>query len=339
MNDAWQSFLQEHGARIESGLVADFGDAGSERHAARGQSIVADLSHLAILEFSGEDAASFLHGQLTCDVNAIAPGSAAFGGYCTPKGRLLASFLLVRHARGYLMLHSRTITAALHKRLGMFVLRSKVAIREVSGEWVLLGLSGPEAPKQLVALHGQGRGLQADGSVAVEIPSRRIVLILPLAVAQNTWNRLRSSLRPVGTGCWQWLDIREGIPLVTAATQDQLVPQMANLELIGAVSFAKGCYPGQEVVARSQYLGKGVKRRLYFASLADSARPAAGDELFSDDLGAQASGLVVNAQAAPEGGYDLLVATPTASKENSVVRWKSPDGPALRFGALPYPVE
>ena len=92
MNDVWQSFLEEHGARMESGLAADFGDAGSERQAARGQSIVADLSHLAILEFSGEDAASFLHGQLTCDVNAIAPGSAAFGGYCTPKGRLLAGY-------------------------------------------------------------------------------------------------------------------------------------------------------------------------------------------------------------------------------------------------------
>jgi folate-binding protein YgfZ len=146
-------------------------------------------------------------------------------------------------------------------------------------------------------------------------------------------------LRPAGAACWEWLDIREGIPLITQATQNQLVPQMANLELIGAVSFSKGCYTGQEVVARSQYLGKGVKRRMYLARLDGSTPPSAGDELFSDDLGAQASGLVVNAQPAPDGGHDLLVMTPTSSKEGSVVRWKSPDGPALEFGSLPYLVE
>lgn len=340
MNVVWQAFLKNHGARIESGQVEDFGDPAAEQRAARAGSVVADLSHLGVLEFSGEDAEAFLQGQLSCDVKALQPGGAAFGAYCSPKGRILASFLLVRAERAWLMLPSRTLTASLQKRLQMFVLRSKVVLRDRSEDVVRLGLSGTQALAALRQLRGESfrPGLQQEGSVAVEIPPERVVLLLSLEQAQRDWPRLRSVLQPVGTDRWEWLDIRSGIPLITETTRDQLVPQMANLELIGGVSFSKGCYPGQEIVARSQYLGK-VKRRMYLASIREAdAHPAAGDELFSDDLGGQASGLVVNAQASPEGGYDLLAVTQSRSKEASVVKLKSPTGPALRFGTLPYEV-
>jgi hypothetical protein len=134
---------------------------------------------------------------------------------------------------------------------------------------------------------------------------------------------------------WRWLDIRGGLPLVTAATQDQFIPQMANLELIGGVSFEKGCYTGQEVVARAQHLGS-VKRRMFLANVPVAAQ--AGDALYSDDLGEQASGMVVNAEASPDGGYDLLAVVQAASRERSTVHLGAPDGAILRFLPLPYAV-
>src|SRR5262249_876702 len=134
---------------------------------------------------------------------------------------------------------------------------------------------------------------------------------------------------------WRWLDIRAGLPLVTAATQDQLVPQMANLELLGGGSFDKGCYTGHEIVARAH-----PPHRLQPRMFPDTAPVAAraGAALFSDDLGAPASGLVVNAEPSPEGGYDLLAVVQVASRERSTVHLGALDGPALRFLALPYAV-
>ena len=134
-----------------------------------------------------------------------------------------------------------------------------------------------------------------------------------------------------GPRAWRWLDIRNGLPWITAATQDRLVPQMANLELLGGVSFDKGCYTGQEVVARTQHLGK-VKRRMFLANVAAPA--VAGDELYSEDLGDQASGVVVNAEASPDGGCDMLAAVHSSSRESSPVRLKSLAGPAVRFHPL-----
>ena len=168
-----------------------------------------------------------------------------------------------------------------------------------------------------------------------EIAGGRVLLLVPLAAAAATLTNLSARFKPVGSGAWQWIDISLGIPLITAATQDQLIPQMANLEIIGGVSFKKGCYTGQEIVARTQYLGK-VKRRMFRAHLQVEAAP--GDALYSDDLGAQASGLVLNVQAAPDGGYDLLAVAQLASRESSTVRLKAPDGPALRFDPLPYEI-
>ena len=147
--------------------------------------------------------------------------------------------------------------------------------------------------------------------------------------------KLVAELKPVGTPCWEWLDIRAGIPWITAATQEQFIPQMANLELIGGVNFKKGCYPGQEIVARTQYLGK-VKRRMFLANVNAAALPIAGDPLFSTDPAAQESGMIVNAQSAPDGGYDVLAVLQTSSVEAGAVHLKAPDGPPLQFLALPY---
>ena len=137
--------------------------------------------------------------------------------------------------------------------------------------------------------------------------------------------------------CWDWLSIRAGIPFILPATQEQFVPQMVNFELIDGVSFKKGCYPGQEIVARMQYLGK-LKRRMYLAHIDGNEAPQPGDELFSADMEGQASGMIVNAALAPDSGYDVLAVVQTSSQETQTVHWKSLQGAALEFLSLPYPL-
>ena len=323
MNPTWQSFLLEQGARIEAGVVADFGSGVDELRAAAESGVVADLSHLAVLQFSGADAEAFLQGQVTCDVKAVQPERVTLGAYCTPKGRMLADFYLARHRDGLRMMLLRELAVPIQKRLKMFVLRSKVEIADVSEQCVLIGTSGPQARRE---------------PDAIEVPGARFLHTRNPAEAIALWSSLASELKPVGASCWQWLDIRAGIPFIGASTQDQLVPQMANLELIGGVSFTKGCYTGQEIVARTHYLGK-VKRRMFLARVAADEAPKAGDALYSEDLGAQASGLVVNAQPGPSGDYELLAVANVESRDKSVVHLGSLQGAALEFQALPYSLE
>lgn len=343
MNANWQQSLQAGGAHIEDGVVRNFGDPQGELEATRSQSTLADLSHLGVLDFIGEDSEVFLQGQLSCDVRSLQAGSAGYGGYCTPKGRLLADFLLWRVEGGFRMALSRGILASVQKRLKMYVLRSKIQISDASEALVLLGISGPAAPEALRACDAEPpqrpnevTHFGANDSV-ISLAGQRYMLAVPTERAPVLWASLGARLRPVGTPCWEWLDIHSGMPLITVRTQEQFVPQMVNLELIGGVSFSKGCYPGQEIVARTHYLGK-VKRRMFLAHLEADTAPAPGDDIYSDDIPGQTSGMVVNIQAAPGGGYDLLAVAQLSSRESSAVRWQSPDGPVLRFLELPYEV-
>ncbi|HUL93549.1 MAG TPA: folate-binding protein [Burkholderiales bacterium] len=285
---------------------------------------VARLDHLGTLRFGGEDAEGFLQGQLSCDVAEVSPRSSSYGAYCSAKGRMLASFLLWRDGEGFAMALSRDLAAAVQKQLSKFVLRSKVKVSDASESIVLVGASGAQAERALADAF-------PDAGAHLRTRDGRLLLALPAAEAAGKLGGLELS----DAARWRWLDIRAGLPLITAVTRDQFVPQMANLELIGGVSFEKGCYTGQEIVARTQHLGK-VKRRMFLANVAALAQ--AGDPLHSDDLGDQLGGTVLNAEASPEGGYDLLAVLQITSRERSTVRLKGRDGPVLRFLPLPYAV-
>jgi folate-binding protein YgfZ len=301
--------------------------------AASPEDFVAVLDHLGVLRFIGEDAGRFLQGQLSCDVESVSGHSSSYGAYCSPKGRMLANFLLWREEADFLMALSRELVSTVQRQISKYVLRSKVKIADASGSIVLAGAAGARAGRTLAAMFGElptkpheVRTVAAVGT-AVKLSDGRLFLALTTPLEGRT--------ELADARIWRWLEIRAGLPLVTAATQDQFVPQMANLELIGGVSFEKGCYTGQEVVARAQHLGK-VKRRMFLANVTAPAQP--GDALYSDDLGDQASGMVVNAEASPDGGHDLLAVVQAASRERSTVHLKGLDGPALRFLALPYAV-
>lgn len=337
----WTDFLRARGAVLADGVARDFGDPAAERVAAREGDVVADLSHLGLIAVTGADARAFLHAQLSCDIQALGTAQASPCAYCSPKGRMLASFLVWPEADGFALVLARSIVASTIKRLRMFVLRSKVALADSTDERRLFGASGPTAERTLRAIagpvpeadHRVAHG--ADATIVRVAPNRFLVATTP-ARAPALWDALSKALRPVGTPCWEWLEIRDGIPLVTARTQDELVPQMANLEVLGGVSFQKGCYPGQEIVARTQYLGK--SRRRMFLARVEGAAPAAGDPLYSEELGDQASGMIVNAAPAPEGGHDVLAVVHAPTGGAGAVHLGSPSGPPLRFRPLPYAV-
>jgi folate-binding protein YgfZ len=342
MHPDWLAFLARRGANIADGAVRDFGDPPRERAAAAAGSIVADISHYGLLTAAGADARAFLHSQLSCDVEGLPEGAAVYGAYCTAKGRVLANFLLWSAVGTFFMLLPRALAPGIRKRLQMFVLRSKVVLEERADDRVVLGLAGPAAAEPLAALVNAvpTEPLQVahgEDATAIAIHGGRFVMVAPVARTPAIWDLFAATLTPVGAPWWEWLEITSGLPWITAATQDQFVPQMANLELVGAVNFRKGCYPGQEIVARMQYLGK-PKRRLFLAHVDAATSPASGETLVADDAGDQSAGTVVNVAPAPEGGFDLLAVVQTASADGGTVRLGSPAGPALRFRPLPYPV-
>jgi folate-binding protein YgfZ len=340
--DKWLAELSAFGASVDGRRVEHFGDPATELLAAQAGTTLCDLSHLGTIAASGSDAAAFLHGQLSSDVKALEAGRAQFSSYNTPKGRMLAGFLIYRTAEAICLQLPGELVEPIRKRLSMFVLRSKVTLTDTTDATVRLGVAGPGAESLVASVLGVAPAsvldvTHADSAITIRLPGDRFEIVAEPDRARALWQALAAKARPAGAAVWDWLEIRAGIPVITAATQDQFVPQMANFELVGGVNFQKGCYPGQEIVARTQYLGK-LKRRLYLAHVRSDVAPAAGAELYSLDLDAQSSGMVVSAAPAPGGGFDLLAVIQTASAAAQPIHLGSLDGPSLEIQPLPYPV-
>jgi folate-binding protein YgfZ len=303
---------------------------------------IAILAHFGLIHFSGEDAQAFLHGQVSCDVNALQPSHASYGSYSTPKGRMLASFLLWRDDTGFMLQLPRSLCEPVRKRLSMYILRSRVTARDASDDYVLLGLTGANAVAQLEPLFKTIPSTALAMSTAphahlLRLDATRFQIIASRDRGREIQNALVAHATPISAAAWDWTNVRAGIPYITPATQDQFVPQMANLDLINGVSFTKGCYPGQEIVARMHYLGK-LKQRMYLATIAGNVVPQPGDKLYSADTGEQATGMIVNAAPSPDGGYAALAVMHIASFTGDDVHLKSPEGPRLNFIELPYKI-
>lgn len=346
MNALWKSALEAAGAKFDApdsgDFVGDFGDAADERQAALAGPVLAPLSHLGLIGVAGEDAKSFLHNQVTSDVNHLQPGAAQHSAWCTAKGRMLASFLIWRQGDAYQVQLAAELQPAIQKRLQMYVLRAKVQISSRSEDTVLLGLAGPGSA---ALLERSGLPAPAQPLEAADIPGdpagkvirlegeERFQIAVAAVQAPARWATLAAGARPVGTPVWQWLQIQAGIPHIGAATQEAFVPQMANLERFGGVSFHKGCYPGQEIVARTQYLGK-VKRSLYRAVA--GAPVQAGDALYSALADEGHGGTVVNGAPRADGRWELLAVIPENCASGGPVHVGNLDGPVLELLPLPY---
>lgn len=338
MNQDWQSFLAQQGAQIQDGVVQHFGDLAAELLAARDGTVLCDLGQFGTLRASGEEAQGFLQNLLSSDVKLVGPGQAQTSSFNSPKGRMMASFLLWQSGADYYLQVHGSLSAAMHKRLSMFVLRSKVKVSDASNEMVSLGLCGSAAADLIRQQFGavpetDWAVVQNDSASVIKVGAQRYQIHTGAQHAPALWAALTKAARPAGSPCWDWLNVRSGFPVITTATQEQFVLQMTNLDALGGVSFKKGCYPGQEVVARTQHIGK-IKRRMFLAHVDAAAR--AGDEVFSAEMAGQPSGMVINAAMAAGGGYDVLVVMQISSRETQSVHLQAQDGAVLQFLELPY---
>ncbi|MDB5959297.1 MAG: folate-binding protein YgfZ [Massilia sp.] len=348
--DQWNDYLAANGATArgssdsdDNALAAD--SAGALSAAALAGGFVAVLDNFGLIGVSGEDAASFLHNQLTNDVEHLGTGEARLAGYCTPKGRLQATFLVWRSPESVYLLLPRELQPALQKRLSMFVMRAKAKLADAGDGVVILGLGGAAAETALRETLGSLPGgpygkVDTDMGTLIRVADAfdapRFLWLTTPAHARELVGGLRAQLTLAGNQAWALSSIHAGVPIITQKTQEQFVPQMVNFELLGGVNFKKGCYPGQEIVARSQYLGK-LKRRTALASIDARAKP--GDEVFADSDPGQPCGMIVNAADNGLGGVDVLVELKLAVLNGAAVHLGSADGAPLTFLTMPYPLD
>jgi folate-binding protein YgfZ len=307
---------------------------------ALGAPVAVRLADWGVIRAKGDDAAAFLNGQLTQETLKMDVGTARLAGYCSPKGRLLASFVMWRTAADEILLAcSADLLAPTLKRLSMFVLRAKCKLTDASGEIALWGVALPgllqddatpaipPVPYATAAVAGGTAIRLADAAGAA-----RLLWAAP-ADATPPWAPTASA------DVWNWLEVQSGVPRIVAGTVEAFVPQMVNLELVGGVNFQKGCYPGQEIVARSQYRGT-LKRRMVLAEGA-SAAPAGAEVFAAADPEQPAGQIVLSASLPhPEGGarHAALIEVKRALAEAGELHLGAADGPVVRLRELPYDV-
>ncbi|MDH5184016.1 MAG: folate-binding protein [Gammaproteobacteria bacterium] len=344
MNSEWKSYLESQGAIFDSNqaLVShyDTKDVDPDQ-----QTILADLSHLGIIRVQGEDAMGFLQGQTTNDISKLDADHGHLNAYCSPKGRLLASFYIIMRDNAYYILMEHSLLAAALKRLKMFIMMSKVEMDDVSNEFVLTGVSGPESStilsKTCSNLPDSSYSVTDDGIYTVlALPgTQRYLILSDAANAIYLWNSIADNTTKAGVHVWKLTDIRAAVPSIYEETVEAFVPQMVNMQALHGVSFKKGCYTGQEVVARMQYLGK-LKRRMYRGSVDSDHIVAPGTAIFSaDSSSGQGAGKIVDIQASPQGGYEFLAVIEIASAEKGTLCLESENGAVIKLDELPYSLE
>ncbi len=354
MHPDWRAHLIDEGAVIRDGVVVGFepGHVSGEGDAIEAIDAVMDLSDIVPLDIHGPDASRFLQNQFTNDLSRVDGSSAQLSGYCTAKGRLLALFVATTTGdggarAGYRLLLPRDVLPIARTQLERFRLRADVTFHDASDESCTIGLVGVDVGEALARAGmseppGAWCVTTGDRLTVVRVMGRvpRLLAVGPPATVRELWGRVTPRLAPAGRDVWTRHQIRAGEPSVTAETSGSFVPQMLNLHAIDGVSFTKGCYPGQEVVARVHYLGQ-IKRRMYRVSSTTGDPPAPGTPVWSAEDDARAGTIVVSASLRA-GGLDALAVLTTASAEaasdSDALRLGDADGPTLHVRHLPYDV-
>ncbi|MEJ2388392.1 MAG: folate-binding protein [Chromatiaceae bacterium] len=337
MNTQWKDHLLSQTAEIDGAGNVRFPAAPSVADPA-----LMDLSRLGLIAVGGADATQFLQGQLTNDLRTLTPTRTQLSAHCSPKGRMLANFRVLRFGELIYLQLPRSAAGALFKRLSMFVLRAQVTVEDASDRLVSIGLAGPCAPDVLATLFPDlpedANAIAHHGElVVIRIPGTppRFEVLGPVDAVIPLWDGLARESTIVDADYWALLDIRAGLPTVYPQTADLFIPQMTNMQLIDGVSFTKGCYTGQEVVARMQYLGR-LKRRMYVAEVHADEPPQPGEDLFSrSSTSEQATGWVVDARRSGPSRCELLAVVEIAAAESQDVRLGD-SGPPLTLRDPPY---
>jgi tRNA-modifying protein YgfZ len=308
---------------------------------ATSNNILCDLSHLGLLEMSGADAVTFLQGQVTNDVKLLVGNNAHYTAYCNPKGRMLTLFLAFAHHDHLHLQFNRELLEPIMKRLKMYVMRSKVEIKDVSDSIIKFGINGPEVAsilgRSLAKIPTQDYELTTlENGAVLKLPStngERFEIFTDATNAPLIWNALKAHCQVVEKPYWDWLEIQAGIPDIELKTQEQFVPQMLNLDILNGINFKKGCYTGQEIVARTHYLGS-VKRRTYLASIQSASAPQAGDKVI--DSTQNEVGQIVRIAPNLAGDFDVLAEMRIDAQQAGNVFWNNQ---AIITKNLPYSLD
>ena len=291
---------------------------------------VTRCDHLGVIRAVGEEAAKFLHGQLTHDVVLLDMQHARLASFCSPKGRMLASFVVIKHAADDIwLICDRSILPAALKRLSMFVMRAKAKLSDASEELAVWGLAGSAVPVDLPVEPWSLATAAGDAPLVRLYPGEGVARALRVAPADAP--------APAGDALsaenWAWLSVMSGVADITLPIVEAFVPQMLNHESIGGVNFQKGCYPGQEVVARSQFRGT-LKRRAY--RVASDEALSIGQDVFHNSDAEQPCGMVAATAPNPTGGWNAIVSLQTRFTTEGALHAGGPDGPLLSLLPLPY---
>ena len=334
----WQQFLEGYGAQMDEGSAISFGESFADYGGIT--NAISDLGNLGMLSLEGPDSRKFLQGQSTCDILALAPGGSTPGAICNPKGRMITSFQAYLETEDHVLLSMdkalvEPTLAAIEKYAAFF----KTSLTDHSDAYQQFGLTGPSIDEVLLTQFPSIPTLNnfvtdSVGNILACIAEHLFTIVTKTENAQELWKHLMLNTTAVGLPWWQLQLIRAGQASVTTALSEQLVPQMLNLQATNAISFEKGCYTGQEVVARMEYLGK-LKRRTYLVKANSTNVPAPGSEIKAND--GKLVGTVVQAAPSDLKYFEMLaVLREAAIGQNELLI--SGQTITVELGDLPYEI-
>ena len=308
------------------------------------ENFICDADSLGLILVSGPDARDFLQNQVSSDIGLLDESRLQLSSYSTPKGRMVGIFRIVQVSNGYLLLIVKSMVQPLLERLFLFIVQSDVKLADASEYFARVALvtDNRELLEDESLPSEPGEVLQTDAMISMQLEPlgdqrRFLVLCLNGNGVIELWRRYSEHLQVAGFKSWRLGEIRAGIPVIHPRTREEFVLQMANLGPLGGVSFKKGCYPGQEIVARMQYLGK-LKRRMYLAELETSRLPQPGDELVAEDKQqADGSGMVVDAEFDDRGLCHCLYVAQISRAESGSLRLLDQPRVGIKNVELPYP--
>jgi len=342
----WTQYLVDQGGSVAGGAIGDFGNPSRERQAVGRDTVLVPLLQWSLWQATGTDAHTFLQGQLSNDIQLVTSSRAQLSAYCNPKGRMLAVFQIFERSSSLFVMTRREIAESTFKRLKMYVMRANVAFTNGDTEFAAIGLAGPSAasslgsifPREIPANTLATNSFNNTTVIRKPGPIDRFEIIAPIETMKQHWHSLSKITTPVGSDAWDWFDIMSGLPIVVGTTVEEFVPQMANLDILEGINFKKGCYPGQEIVARMHYLGS-LKQRMVRASISPAPDSPAGTPVYSATFGDQVAGRVVLSHQSPDSDRcDLLIVVQLTAWRANDLRIGAPDGPEVRFESLPYVV-
>ena len=289
MNKDWKNFLLENGAQAQQTNTFYFGDEASNNLKAQEGDIICDLSQFSTIVVAGADAAEFMQGQFTNDIKFVDSEHSQLSGFCNNKGRMIANFRLYSHQQNYFFSPRSDLVEKSISHLQNYILRAEVAIQDVSEQLIHLGVSGEMAVDLLSPFmdninHEIDSISHNESYIFIRVAGNkpRYEIFCDLQHAKALWQQVSKQAEPVNSKSWDFLNIQAGLPFIDNSTSEEFVPQMVNMELINGVSFTKGCFTGQEIVARMHYLGK-LKKRCYKVHIETDNEPANGDKLFAEN--------------------------------------------------------